>query len=147
MRGGLHQVPRRDQLRRLLGNLFVRLNLGRYAMTYFSLYSVYIQCEGFAKLTFCCSSASPADVVTAEDDGKKQPQQQQQQCANTCFFTLPPPPSPLGPGGTSGGPGSGSGAAPWPTVNVKFNVTIPEKGNVTAGNSTYEEEEESFSHI
>ena len=59
----------------------------------------------------------------------------QQQCAPTCIFTLPPLPPPLGPGGTSGGPGSGTPI--WPTVNVKFNVTIPEKGNVTAGNSTY----------
>jgi len=76
------------------------------------------------------TSTSYVDVATAGDDGK-----QQQQCAQTCSFTFPPLPPLLGPGGSSGGPRSGTPI--WPTVDVIFNVTIPQKVNVTAGNTTY----------
>ena len=76
------------------------------------------------------ASTSYVGVATAGDDGK-----QQQQCAQTCSFTFPPLPPPLGPGGSSGGPRSGTPI--WPTVDVIFNVTIPQKVNIKAGNTTY----------
>ena len=56
-----------------------------------------------------------------------------------CTVTQPPPALPLGPGETSGGPGTGTPL--WPTVNVVFNVTLPQKGNITAGNTTYQSQD------
>ena len=88
-----------------------------------------VDCSTTCSLSGATTSASAAaGVATAAGDGK-------QQCVQKCKFTLPPPPQKLGPGGKSGGPGSGTPV--WPTVDVKFNITIPQKGNITSGNTTY----------
>ena len=56
-----------------------------------------------------------------------------QQCSNCTVIILQPPLTPLGPGGSSGGPGT---SAPPSTVTVVFTVPLPRLSNITLGNMT-----------